>query len=262
MCISPIVIRNPVWNTAKQDNNTRMYIAVPCNKCPECLNNRRNAWSYRINKESELYPDDMLSFVSIDYAPAFLHVNELQEPVLYKKDLQKFIKDIRNHTDLKFKYYAIGEYGETRGRPHYHILFFGLPLDFPFIDFWYRGRVDVGQVEPASIHYVAGYFMLQDNYSDTQPKPFSLMSKNIGIEHFIKRKESYLHYVKENQPVTIGNYSLPVPRYYKKLLQKEYNLPAFEPQFQVVETTSDYFYIKENYSKTHRKNPKLQPIKN
>jgi hypothetical protein len=47
-----------------------------------------------------------------------------------KKELQKFFKRLRNHTGKEgIRYYACGEYGDQKGRPHYHACIFN--YDFP-----------------------------------------------------------------------------------------------------------------------------------
>lgn len=50
-------------------------------------------------------------------------------PLLYYPDLQRFIKRLRKHfsklfPNEKIRYYAIGEYGTSSYRPHWHILLF------------------------------------------------------------------------------------------------------------------------------------------
>lgn len=50
-------------------------------------------------------------------------------PLLYYPDLQRFIKRLRKHLNKLFpnekvRYYAIGEYGTSSYRPHWHILLF------------------------------------------------------------------------------------------------------------------------------------------
>ena len=50
-------------------------------------------------------------------------------PLLYYPDMQRFIKRLRKQISTKFKnetirYYAIGEYGTSSYRPHWHILLF------------------------------------------------------------------------------------------------------------------------------------------
>lgn len=264
MCLSPLIIKNPRFGTAKANNGTLRYLVVPCNHCPECYNKRRNYWSYRINKESENYPDYLLPFVSLDYAPSSLPYDiPTNAPTLLKSHLQKFIKSLRNsYKEFKFKYYAIGEYGETYGRPHYHILFFGLPNYLDFQKHWKYGKVDVGLVEPASIHYIAGYFLLINQFKDRKQPPFSLMSKNLGLSHYENHKNDYLRYFKNNIPVSIGKFKLSLPKYYKDKLKQENGIETnFQSPIPYI-TQNDLFIIKENYYKNKKKSPKLKTIKN
>lgn len=101
---------------------------------------------------------------------------------LRPKHLQDFIKRIRRwqeyHYGNTIKFYACGEYGSRSGRPHYHLIMYGLKL-MPFgIDawkkvqngttvyeckeleqFWPYGNVIVGKVTFESCAYVARYML-------------------------------------------------------------------------------------------------------
>lgn len=74
------------------------------------------------------------------------------------------------------RYFAVGEYGDRTARPHYHLAVFGLPRcglgltinagnDGPqccalcrdVFRIWGHGRVQLGNLEPASAAYLAGY---------------------------------------------------------------------------------------------------------
>ena len=76
----------------------------------------------------------------------------------------QFINSLRQkmkragHLD-KLRYYQICEYGGKRTRRcHWHTLLWGCPLSKNEIaQSWAKGRVDVGEIEPASIQYVSGY---------------------------------------------------------------------------------------------------------
>lgn len=49
---------------------------------------------------------------------------------LCREDVKKILKQFRkDNPDAKFKYAVFGEYGEQRGRPHYHGLFYGLTAE-------------------------------------------------------------------------------------------------------------------------------------
>lgn len=59
----------------------------------------------------------------------------------------------------KFRYYAVGEYGEKSWRPHYHLIIFGLsPTEEKLVQScWPFGFVHMGQAEQKSMGYVAQY---------------------------------------------------------------------------------------------------------
>lgn len=64
---------------------------------------------------------------SIDYAKLKRHCYEKAIGVLYYDDLQRFFKRFRKYIkkhygERNFKYFAIGEYGSSSARPHYHIV--------------------------------------------------------------------------------------------------------------------------------------------
>lgn len=85
-----------------------------------CRINRRRGWAGRILLESMGYPASY--FVTLTYAPPFLPLADGRVPTLFKPDLQNFCKRLRKR--FSFRYFACGEYGETRGRPHYHLILF------------------------------------------------------------------------------------------------------------------------------------------
>jgi hypothetical protein len=83
-----------------------------------------------------MYEDNC--FITLTYNPASLPKSRNVD----KTVLQKFIKRLRKHVNSRryhppyqhqpykeIRYYACGEYGEKRGRPHYHLLIFN--FDFP-----------------------------------------------------------------------------------------------------------------------------------
>ena len=88
-------------------------------------------------------------------------------PVLWKSDLQLFIKRFRKLIDTlyheKVRYYACGEYGPKHYRPHYHLLFFfnskEIAQNFSELlsKAWTLGRVDSSLSQGNCASYVAGY---------------------------------------------------------------------------------------------------------
>lgn len=162
-------------------------ILLPCNQCLPCRINRRRKWTARILLENKYHLHS--SFITLTYSPENLPENGF----LVKKDLQDFFKRLRRRIEPeKIRYFACGEYGSLRGRPHYHAIIFGLPptpQTWDLIDrSWSRGRVDVGMSEKDSIQYVAGYVAKKFN-ADTihkfkdgsLPREFILSSRRPAI---------------------------------------------------------------------------------
>lgn len=125
--------------------------SVPCNNCYNCQMRKRAEWDFRLLQES-LHCKDAV-FLTLTYD------NEHLEP-LNKHILQLYFKKLRN-LGYKFTYYAVGEYGERTGRPHYHVLLFissypsgSVCNPFSLYGTWNLGMMDVGSFTPKSVHYV------------------------------------------------------------------------------------------------------------
>ena len=104
----------------KKGEKYEICAVVKCGNCAECVNEKANAWVVRNFYEAKKYGDN-ISFITLTYKdnPHFL----------VKKDLQDFMKRLRRYLEYhgykeKIRYFACGEYGEKRGRPHYHILIY------------------------------------------------------------------------------------------------------------------------------------------
>lgn len=177
---------------------------IPCGKCAECRAKKRSDWSNRILMESSMH--EKCSFVTLTYAPDFLPRNEINKPTLVKKHLQLFLKRLRKELskkDILIRYYAVGEYGKKKGRPHYHLVIFG--YDFPdkkyfkkrgnFIDYvdeilaktWTCGYHTVNEWSDRFANYISGYITkkLNDDKLDYKfrniEEPFHLMSRRRGL---------------------------------------------------------------------------------
>lgn len=101
-----------------------------------------------------------------------------QVPTLDPRDLTLFMKRLRKAFPKKrIRFYGCGEYGEKTGRPHYHVILFGmdfksdrilsrksksgLPLwTSPTLDsIWGLGDALIGDASSDSMEYTAGYCM-------------------------------------------------------------------------------------------------------
>ena len=89
---------------------------VPCGKCFTCRSKYRLSWQLRLQHELLSYNYNAM-FLTLTYDDDNLPTNE----TLVKKDVQDFIKRLRKfYNDVKIRYFAVGEYGSEKHRPHYH----------------------------------------------------------------------------------------------------------------------------------------------
>lgn len=125
-----------------------------CGQCLPCRINKARMWTHRILLESLCHGDSCFTTLTYDDE----HIPESK--MLEKRDLQNFLKRLRHrYPDQTLRYFAVGEYGDIKWRPHYHLILFGVPMqDEKLIEYvWKRGHVLVGDVNKDSARYVTGY---------------------------------------------------------------------------------------------------------
>ena len=111
------------------------------------------------------------SFITLTYDNEHLP----EDRSIHKEEIQKFFKRLRQNLDTDIRYFACGEYGEQKNRPHYHALIFN--YDFPdkelhtvyrgnplyksdeLFKSWPFGFNLIGEVTYESAAYVARYVM-------------------------------------------------------------------------------------------------------
>lgn len=222
MCLSTISIKTEQGR-----------ISVPCGKCPECLQKKRSSWTFRLL--AELRASESAYFVTLTYNDETLP----PDGELSKRDCQLFIKRLRQQQHKlkgsQIRYYLVGEYGEKSGRPHYHMILFNLKRSLlgkssewldpetgeitELCDFegaWTKGNIHIGTVNQQSIHYVTKY-MLQNQYTEKNQKPFSLMSRRpyLGKAYLTPQVINY-HKKNEHNLVTYpGGIQQVIPKIYK-----------------------------------------------
>ncbi|UPW41187.1 replication initiator protein [Sigmofec virus UA08Rod_5306] len=165
---------------------------VPCGKCIGCRLNYSRGWAMRIQKESQQYPEGHCWFVTLTYDDPHLpitdFVNEETGELITGHPLnpdhtKKFLKDLRRYWEYhynhdKIRFFLAGEYGETYGRPHYHLAIMNLPireedLEIEFHNWmgdaiykcpkiekiWGKGLVRLGALTWQSAAYIARYIV-------------------------------------------------------------------------------------------------------
>lgn len=219
MCISPFNVKHPSYN------NAAIRLEVPCGKCCECLERRRDDWSLRLKEEAKNHIHT--SFITLTYSDDNLVYGD-RFPTLYKKDLQDWLKRIRRAVEpVKLRYYAVGEYGTQTLRPHYHVILYGLDnklIQNGIIErTWKKGQIHSGQLTRASIHYATKYHLNRNITPHGCEPSFSVMSRRPGIGNNYIEKMINLHDGKlERAYYQDGNFKKALPRFYKdKLYTKE-----------------------------------------
>lgn len=218
MCVNPVTLKQSREEILEKTGEILPFdrvFSVPCGKCPECLERRREDWTFRLKQQVK---DSTYSyFVTMTFDDD--HVQKLN-----KKFLSNYFKRIRNEEKF-LKYYAVGEYGNKNHRPHYHAIIFNVHSDI-IVKKWSSdnrsmvstnlGNLYFGDVTDESIHYVTGYLVNKDKdtYTDDDIKPFALMSKGLGkiylknATRFCKSKFTSVVNVENGRKVLL-------PRYYK-----------------------------------------------
>ena len=125
-----------VW----QDIIIRDYQEIPCCKCQSCRLDYSKEWMQRCMLEQKQWSfNEMLTLTYNDEnlpkkQGANLNTGEMQlVPTLEKEDVQKFLKNLRRYWQYHYKednirFYMCGEYGDQKGRPHYHLLMFNFQV--------------------------------------------------------------------------------------------------------------------------------------
>jgi len=225
MCMNPFRL--------SEDNGGHL---VPCGKCYNCKSRRAQSWALRLRNELE--HSDTADFISLDYKPSTIPISQKYFQTLVKSDLQNFFKRLRKKhgkENKTIKYYAVGEYGGKKFRPHYHIILFNAKkehIETSWTDckdkrnkkFTKLGRIHYGFVTPQSIAYSLKYISKAkripvNEYDDRLPE-FALMSKGLG-KNYLTDKMIAWHKAKPSErmyaPLPNGQ-KTPLPRYIKQRL--------------------------------------------
>lgn len=226
---------------------------VGCGKCTECINLHKLSWQHRLEDEKKCHKASC--FITLTYAET--------DGNLHPEHLTKFIKRLRKAVSpVKVRYYACGEYGSKGRRPHYHLVIFG--YDFPDrIEFrrdkkgfmmcrsplleklWTFGISSVLPANMTTFGYVTKDMQKLLPVSDDCLPPFIRMSSHPGIG-----ANGW------NRSLTDGKLwhdgkSIPLPRYYKKLAERE-GLDLYEVRKKQVLNSEGIRKVKD-FEKSERK---------
>ena len=142
MCYRPLHINN---NTSYfVDGLSVSGYDVPCGKCLDCLNSKKQEWQTRIAFElSALYKrGGRAVFLTFTYNDSCLPVYRdkkyvvdgmsFEVPCFNHRDVLGFLNRVKvaaykKYGPYSYKYFMCSEYGKNTKRPHYHAIFFLQP---------------------------------------------------------------------------------------------------------------------------------------
>ena len=226
--------------------------AFGCGQCLPCRINKRRIWSHRIMLESYCHGDN--SFITLTYADGELPIDGDGQMTLLPKDLQDWLKRFRKKIEpLKVRYFAVGEYGDESGRPHYHLAMFGFPSCYRIQpryrngvlqkcsencvcsvveSTWKKGRVAVDRLEKDSAEYICGYTVKKMTAKDDvrlggRHPEFARMSlrPGIGFNFMFEVASGLMDYALEDTQLDVpgalrhGAKERPIGRYLQKKLR-------------------------------------------
>lgn len=222
--------------------------AYPCGQCMPCRFNKRRLWTHRLMLEAGCHVDS--TFVTLTYSDDYLPSGS----TLVKEHVQKWLKRLREQVaPARLRYYAVGEYGDRGGRPHYHAALFGFPscshgqtlnpgraddcCEWCNIVFrsWGMGSIKLGTLEVSSAQYICGYVTKKltnanddvvRSYLGSRSPEFAIMSNRPGIGCLAMDDVAsvLLKYDPECIDVPVGlshgRRRLPLGRYLRRQLRK------------------------------------------
>jgi len=245
-CYRPI----PAWRGPVNDSGKRSLvfdstknqvpgseILLPCGKCVGCRLERSRQWAMRCVHESELY--DRNCFLTLTYSDEKLP----EGGTLVLEDFQKFMKKLRKRFPEEHpRYFMCGEYGEEKGRPHYHACLFNFDFDDKVLwstrdgvrlytsctlnTIWGHGYCVIGDVTFDSAAYVARYILKKQLGADSviykqknlRPE-FTSMSRRPGIG--AGWYDSFKADIIPSDRCVINGKEVQPPRYYFSRLERD-----------------------------------------
>lgn len=219
-------------------------IQIKCGQCIGCRLEKRDAWALRCMLESKMHASSIFATLTYD------DVHLPEHGSLHYPHVQSLVRALRRR-GFSFRYFVCGEYGDTLGRAHYHLLGFG--LDFPdkvrcnsirssepiyrsplLEQLWPHGFSSFGSVSWQSARYCAGYTLKKVNGSradahysrldestgeiSTISPEFARMSLKPGIGASWLAKYWRDIYLTEHDSIIVNGSRKRVPQYFHRLM--------------------------------------------
>lgn len=225
--------------------------AYGCGQCMPCRFNRQRVWYHRILLEGLCHAESC--FVTLTFREEALPSDRSVCP----ETLRNWLKRLRrSYVDRRLRYFAVGEYGDLRGRPHYHAIVYGIrchqgPYEWSsgladatprcacdtcerLRKSWPFGFVSVSALNVERAKYISGYLVKKMTSKDDprlvgRHPEFARMSTHPGLGHdYLWTLASAM--LKYNLPlvksVGHGGKSLPLGRYLRRKLATYADVPV------------------------------------
>lgn len=189
----------PVFHGRYADRGDRpgLLVEVPCHCCWQCRADKVRNWTGKALAEAKT--SAAVDFVTLTYcSESSPHIKWIKDPVpepftksLNYRDVQLWLKRIRK-AGHKVRYIVAGEYGEQKGRAHWHVLLFWQdkrPDRFGWKkekglwgkallygnewqdEFWHHGHVNYQPFSEQAAKYVCKYLLKWDKVPGRPDEP-------------------------------------------------------------------------------------------
>lgn len=243
----------------KKINSEFAVFQLPCGKCTECRLDYAKEWALRSIKEAMMYEknsfvtltynDENLGENKLQYSDFQDFVQKLRDKILETnikgwtskngKEKHQYREEFKEELEkLRISIFSTGEYGTKSKRKHFHALIFNYyPGDAIYYKsndigdkiytsdtlnaLWGRGFVTVGAISLESAGYCARYAAKSLEHGHDGEHQYTAISKKSNKNAIGKKWiEKYWKNVFELGYVDHEGKKMPIPRYFKKWLQK------------------------------------------
>lgn len=186
---------NFVWERKPANGIAGKKMPVPCGTCILCRVEQTRQNAVLILHEAKMH--DEACMITLTYSDENIPPNGS----LQYADVQKLWKRLRK-AGKKFRYFAVGEYGDKTNRPHYHACVFGLswtenriitqqdPLKWVSPELnaeWGLGYTDIVPLSFTTAAYAASYVQKKL----TEKKPYVNLDQETGEIIFLEQPKAY-----------------------------------------------------------------------
>nr|UCS96066.1 MAG: replication initiation protein [Microviridae sp.] len=282
MCNNKLKIVNPHYKKLAPVNYNDLYggrddfyLLVPCGKCPECRSRKGASWRVRLIKECELGNHRHIVFCTLTFDESSISKVERDPGTV----IREFCESYREYCRKKFpkrrkraslRHWFVIEYGEKKGRIHFHGLIFDPLLSFKELEsLWKFGFSDFSTLKStAGATYVTKYITKsQSHIGKYSGRVF--VSPGFGA-CYLTPESHRLHRssLRNSGLIFVNNFKYCLPRYFRNKIftddeRKVLNKKIFDRELYRVMVSSAYRakfrqeqleqYAKNEYYKAIRK---------